>query len=209
MKIKRRFKLLIAFAILFLVWIIAAPFLAAHLIVEKPLERADAILILGGSASFVERTHRAAELFKKGIAPRILLTDDGRKGGWNRALQRNPFFVEQAKWELIKQGVDEKAIEILPGTVASTHDEAVLLEKTARAQNLRTILLVTSGYHTRRTLWTFEKVLRDNNGSVELGIESPSAGDLAPTASYWWLHWRGWQFVGGEYLKIVYYWFYY
>lgn len=195
--------------LLIFVWIFAAPYLASNLIVEKPLERADAIFVLGGGSTYLERTRKAAELYKNGRAPKIFLTDDGGQGGWNQALQRNPFFVERARWELAAEGVPDEAIEILPTVVESTHDEAVLLEKTLKEQNLKSVLLVTSAYHTRRTLWTFEKVLRENDDFLKIGIESPPAGQQTPTPSCWWLSRMGWRFVGGEYLKIVYYWLYY
>jgi uncharacterized SAM-binding protein YcdF (DUF218 family) len=195
--------------LLFLIWIFLAPFLAESLIVEKPLERADAIFVLGGGSTYLERTQKAAELYKNGRAPKIFLTNDGGQGGWNQVLKRNPFFVEFAQWELVKQGVPVEAVEILPSAVESTYDEAVLLAKTLKEQNLKSVLLVTSAYHTRRTLRTFEKVLHDNNDSIQIGIESPPAGQQTPMPSDWWLSFRGWNFVAGEYLKIVYYWLFY
>jgi uncharacterized SAM-binding protein YcdF (DUF218 family) len=192
---------------LFLVWIFLAPFLAERLIVEKPLERADAILVLGGSSAYLERTQKAAEAYKKGVAPQIFLTDDGLQGGWNKQEQRNPFFAELARAELIKQGVAEDAIEILPGIVEGTQDEALLAAKTLRERHLKTILLVTSPYHTRRTLRTFETVLKTD--AVEIGIESPPPGLQSPNPNFWWLSAKGWNFVAGEYLKTVYYWLFY
>lgn len=60
----RNFKVLIFFLGLFLVWIFVAPFLAENLIVEKPLERADAILVLRGSSVYKERTHKVAAVYK-------------------------------------------------------------------------------------------------------------------------------------------------
>ena len=192
---------------LFLLWLFLAPFLAENLIVEKSIEKADAILILSGSSTYIERTHKAAEVFKTGVAPKIFLTDDGSQGGWDKQQQRNPFFVERAKSELIKQGVPEDAIEVLPGVVEGTQDEAILAEKTLRERNLRSILLITSPYHTRRTLSTFETLLHKN--SVEVGIVSPPAGEQSPSPNYWWLSARGWRFVAGEYLKIAYYWLFY
>ena len=201
-------RILLVFIILSVAWIFLAPFLAKGLIVEKNLERADAIFVLGGSSTYLERTQKAAELCKHGRATKIFLSNDGLQSGWNQVLERNPLFVERAHWELVKQGVAEEAIEILPGVVQSTHDEAVELEKTVKERNLKSVLLVTSAYHTRRTLQTFEKVLQDND-FVEIGIESPPAGQQTPTTSYWWLSSRGWSFVAGEYLKIIYYWLFY
>ncbi len=209
MKIGRSFKLIIVFFLLLLAWIFLAPFLAENLIVEKPLQTADAILILGGSSTYIERTQKAAEIFKAGRAPKIILTDDGLQGGWDSQEQRNLFFVERARRELVNQGVPESAIQVLPQVVEGTHDEAVLLEKDARERNLKSVLLVTSGYHTRRALWTFEKVLRDKNSAVEIGIESPPAGFQTPTPGFWWLSAHGWKYVAGEYLKIGYYWLFY
>lgn len=208
-KVSRKIKIAVALFLIFLVWFFLAPFLAKRLIVEKPLERAEAILVLSGSSVYLERTRKAAELFKKGIAPKIFLTDDGVKGGWNQELRRNPFFVERARWELINQGVPEDAIEVLPGAAKSTRDEAAILEKAVKERNLKSVLLVTSGYHTRRSLWTFERVLQNNNHSIEIGIESPPAGLQTPPPDYWWLSAQGWQSVAGEYLKTVYYWVYY
>jgi uncharacterized SAM-binding protein YcdF (DUF218 family) len=209
MKTPRSFKLFIIFFLLILAWIFLAPFLAERLIVEKHLEKADAIFVLGGSSTYLERTGKAAELYKKGVAPKIFLTDDGLQGGWNDKEQRNPYFAERARWELIKQGVAENAIEILPRVVEGTYDEAVLLEKTAKERNLKSVLLVTSAYHSRRAVWIFEKVLRPQNDSVEIGVESPPTGIQTPKPDFWWLSSKGWNFVAGEYLKTIYYWLFY
>ena len=73
------------FIALFAVWIFAAPFLATNLIIEKPLEKADAIFVLGGSSVYFERTQKAAELYKKGVSDKIFLTDDGERGGWSQS----------------------------------------------------------------------------------------------------------------------------
>jgi uncharacterized SAM-binding protein YcdF (DUF218 family) len=203
----RRFRILSVILLLFLAWIFLAPFLAESLIVEKPLKRADAILILGGSATFTERTQKAAELYRQGISERILLTDDGGQAGWSQAEQRNPKFVELARKSLIEQGVSPTAIEILPSPVAGTIDEARALAEKAGAENLKSVLLVTSAYHTRRALWTFRKVSIENN--VEIGIESARTGIQTPAPFSWWLSVAGWNLVAGEYVKSAYYRVYY
>lgn len=203
------FKSLFVFLILFLIWIVAAPFLATFLIVEKPLEKSDAIFVFGGSSVYVERTRKAAELFKQGVSNKIFLTDDGERGGWSKAEQRNPKFVELAKNELIKQGVPAENIEILQPVVSATFDEANVLAEMTKAKNPRSVLLVTSGYHTRRAFWICEKVLRENNLQIEIGIVSPETGIQTPSPKKWWLSPKGWYFVGGEYLKMIAYWIFY
>ena len=205
----RIFKFFLAFLILFLVWIFAAPLIANFLIIEKPLEKSDAIFVFGGSSVYVERTRKAAELFKNGVSNKIFLTDDGERGGWSRAEQRNPPFVELARNELIKQGVPAENIEVLQPVVSATFDEAKVLAETIKTKNLNSVLLVTSGYHTRRAFWICEKVLRENNLETEIGIVSPEAGINTPQPKKWWLSPKGWKFVGGEYLKMIVYWMFY
>lgn len=208
-KQSRIFKITSIFLVSFLLWILFAPFLAESLIVEKPLQHADAIFVLGGSSVYVERNQQAALAFKQGIAPKIFLTNDEVKSGWNRKEQRNPYFVERARWELIEQGVPENAIEILPEIVKSTQDEAELFAKTFREKDLHSVLLITSAYHSRRTLWTFEKTALKNDLSIEIGIEPVPVGQQTPPVFTWWLKQSGWRLVAGEYLKGLYYWLFY
>lgn len=195
--------------LLFLVWLFLAPLLAENLIVEKPLDKADAILVLAGSNTYLERTHQAAELFKKGVAPKIYLTDDGEFAGWSKAEQRNPRFVELARDSLIAQGVAAGNIEILEPKVSGTIYEARILSEKAKTANLKSLMLVTSAYHTRRAFSTFERVFKENNQMIELGITSPPTGEQMPAPSLWWLSENGWSFVAGEYVKFVVYWVYY
>lgn len=191
----------------FLVWIFIAPFLAKNLIVEKPLAKADAIFVLGGSATYLERCQHAAFLYKNGVSSKIFLTNDGQQGGWNKREERNPYFVEKAQAELISQGVPPAAIEVLPPIVDGTNEEARLFVDIYRERELYSVLLVTSAYHSRRTLETFEKAARNGlSPTVEIGISPVSPGVQTPIAEIWWLSPTGWKWIGGEYLKSYYYW---
>lgn len=204
----RRLKFLLVFCAVFLAWFFLA-WVAAYLIVEKPLEKAGAMLVLSGSSTYGERAQKAAELYKQGVAPRIFLTDDGERSGWSRLQQNNPRFVELARKSLIEQGVSQDAIEVLPETVDGTKSEADTLQKKVKESDLKSILLVTSGYHSRRALHTFEKTFADNNLKTEIGIEPVAPGNQTPSPFWWWLSVKGWRFVAGEYVKSLYYWVYY
>lgn len=208
-KINRLVKIALILAILFAGWVALAPLLANILIIEKPLDKADAILILGGSSTYLERTAKAAEIYHQGVARKIYLTDDGTRGGWSKKEQRNPAFVELAENELIKQGVPAENIEILKPEDSGTIYEARILAETAKRENLNNVLLVTSAYHTRRTLWTFEKIFAENGLKTNFGIESPPPGIQTPKPLWWWLKSRGWEAVAGEYVKTFWYWMFY
>jgi uncharacterized SAM-binding protein YcdF (DUF218 family) len=180
---------------------------AEALIVSSDLAHADALVVLAGSSTYLERTHRAAQLFKEGRAPKIILTNDNLKSGWSAEEERNPLFVERAAAELKRLGVPGQMIEVVPGRVVSTYDEAVQLRQYAGERGLRSILVVTSAHQSRRALWTFRRVFQGSD--VEIGLDPVAPGEQAPTSATWWRHRLGWKLVPGEYGKMVYYWIYY
>ena len=199
---RARRRLLLAAVVLLVSWPPLAWGAARWLVVEAPLERADAVVVLGGSSAYEERAAYAAQLFREGRAPRVLLSDDGQRGGWSQAEQRNPFFVERAEAALLGAGVPADRIERLPRATSSTYDEAVLLREYAAANGLRTLLVVTSGYHSRRARWTLERVFR---GDAQIGLLSVAPGRQTPPPASWWLSPAGWRMVALEYLKLFYY----
>ena len=181
-------------------WPLAAWAAARALVVSEELDRAEAVVVLAGSPDYVARTRRAAEIFREGRAQRVVLTDDGGRAGWSEAEGRNPPFVELAARELEAAGVPRERIEIAPGTVSGTREEALRLREYARGRGYRSLLVVTSPYHARRALWTFRRAL--GGSGVAAGL-SPCASDLSPLN--WWLTPRGWKSVAGEYVKLAYY----
>lgn len=187
-----------------LIWSLLAWAAAEALIVKSELAQADALVVLAGSSTYVERTQRAAQLFQEGRAPKIILTNDNVPGGWSVEEERNPLFVELAADELKRQGVPAEKIEIVPGVVSSTYDEAVRLSQYAGAKNLRSILIVTSAYQSRRALWIMRRVF--SGSEVVIGITVVEPGQQAPRSATWWWSGLGWQMVPGEYLKMAYYW---
>ncbi len=203
----RSVKFVLILAILLIVWVVIAPLLADYLVVEKPLAQADAIIVLSGSAVYKERTKKAAELYRQGLAPRVLITNDGERAGWSTSEQTNPSFVDLEQRELIANGVMPDAIVVLPGVVLGTDQEAKVLADEIDARPIRSVLIVTSAYHTRRALKTFEKMLAGKN--VEIGISHAPIGERTPKPWTWWLSPRGWSMVGSEYVKSAVYWAFY
>ena len=176
---------------------------ARWLVVSEPLERADALAVLAGSETYLERAERAAELYREGRAPRVLLTDDGQRGGWDAVRERNPLFAERAAEELLRAGVPRENVEVVAPRVTSTHEEALRLRAQAEARGWRSLLVVTSGYQSRRALWTLRRVFEGSG--VRVGVEAVEPGRQAPRAAVWWLSPLGWKLVPGEYAKLAYY----
>jgi uncharacterized SAM-binding protein YcdF (DUF218 family) len=176
---------------------------AKLLMVDAPLEHAEAIAVLSGSAVIRERAQFAAQLYQEGRAPKIILTNDNQQGSWSSVEQRNPFYYERAADLLTGAGVPREAIEILPQPVSGTYEETTLLRSYAEEHQLKSILVVTSAYHSRRALWTLRQVFA--NSGITVGLVAVPAGVQAPSAATWWLHIRGWRMVAGEYAKMIYY----
>ena len=201
---RRRLIITSVLVVIVVAWVLIAPLLARRLVVERPLEHADAIIVLSGSAVYKERTKKAAELYKQGVASRIFITNDGERAGWSNTEKRNPPFVELEQRELIANGVPAESIIILTELVAGTDEEAKELARNVDKFLISSVVVVTSAYHSRRAVWTFDKIFAGTG--VTIGIEH---AELAPDPNYWWLRPRGWQMVAGEYVKSGAYYAYY
>jgi uncharacterized SAM-binding protein YcdF (DUF218 family) len=70
---------------------------------------------------------------------------------------------------------------------------------------LKSLLVVTSPYHSRRALWVFRRIL--SGEGVAVGIEPVATGDQSPVPERWWLSRQGWNSVAPEYVKFPYYFF--
>jgi uncharacterized SAM-binding protein YcdF (DUF218 family) len=176
---------------------------ARALIVKNDLGPAGTAAVLGGSATYLERTHRAAQLFLAGRATKIVLTNDGQHGGWSQTEQRNLLFVELAAKELRRAGVPPEKIEVIWPAASNTFDEATRLREYAMAARLHNLVVVTSGYHSRRASWTLSRVFAGSG--VAVSVEPVEPGEQAPRAIVWWLYPLGWRLVAGEYAKLIYY----
>jgi uncharacterized SAM-binding protein YcdF (DUF218 family) len=105
---------------------------------------ADVIIVLGGGVH--ERPVRAAELFRQHVAPRILCT-----GAGDDVINRDI---------LLKLGVPQTAIELESDSL-TTRENALFSGRLLRAENVHRAILVTTWYHSRRALKTFEHFVPD------------------------------------------------
>ncbi|HEY0376152.1 MAG TPA: YdcF family protein [Pyrinomonadaceae bacterium] len=185
-------------------WSLVAWGAARLLVVRAEMARADALVVLSGGSFYEERARHAAELFAAGRAPRVVLTDDGLQGPWSNEKERNPSYAELEAEELGHAGVGAESVEFVPERVSSTYDEAVRVRDYARGRGWRSVLVVTSPYHSRRALWAWRSVFRGSG--IEVGMDPAPAGAQSPPAATWWWHLRGWRAVAFEYPKMVYYW---
>jgi len=201
---RRRLVILVALLSAFVLWPIIAWAGAHLLIVKSELPSADAIVVMSGSATYRERADWAARLYREGRAPIVILTNDSLKSGWDNKEERNPYFYELAARELERLGVPPSKIQVVSDIALGTYEESLGARDYATAHQLKRLLVVTSAYHTRRTLWSLRHACEGSG--IEIGIDGPPPGWQTPVPSRWWWRRWGWKVVAGEYVKLVYYW---
>ena len=202
-KAARRWRILTVVVFCVVMWLLMAWVGAQLLIVKSELASADAIIVLSGSSTYVERVDWAARLYREGRAPVILLTNDSVISGWNEAEQRNPYFYELAVGELRQRGVPVASIRVVPEIVSGSYEESLELRDYAIAHKFKRLQVVTSAYHSRRALWSVRRAFVGSD--IEVGVDGPPPGWQTPAAASWWLHRQGWKVVAGEYVKMLYY----
>lgn len=200
-------KLLLAAVCLIGFWSLLAWAAARTLVVKDELPSADAIVVLSGPATYLERVDWAAKLYHEGRAPLVVLTNEGLMSGWSRTEERNPYFYELAAGELQKRRVPASSIQIISNIGAGTFQECLRIREFAAERKLSRLLVVTSAYHSRRALWSMRRVMEGNTTVV--GMTSPAPGWQTPKPATWWLYRWGWRVVAAEYVKLVYYWWNY
>lgn len=146
-----------------LLYVVSIPLLKAvgnQLVHADPLERADAMIVLAPS---LDRVLEAAELYRGGYAPVILLTREERQPAEQLLLERG--IVESGEDRRRKilhaLGVPLEAIVILDDYVSSTAGEALRFAQWASDHPVRSVLVVTSPLHTGRSRLAFMKALEN------------------------------------------------
>jgi uncharacterized SAM-binding protein YcdF (DUF218 family) len=156
------------------------------LVVNQP-RKSDVIVVLAGETD--RRPARALELLDQGYAPRLILdVPAGTKiYQWSQA-------------ELARKYVEglpqAGSIAICPVYGHSTRDEAQDVARCLQGVNGRSILLVTSDYHTRRALSIFNRV-------SPAGYSVAAIFDEGEFGVQWWQH-REWAKVNfDEWVKLI------
>ena len=103
---------------------------------------------------------------------------------------------------LRSNGISERLIRVLPIKLSGTFGEAAVAFDFARHEHIRRLLVVTSPYHTRRSLATFRSVFDDSG--VDIGIEPAIATSQARPYAWWRTPYDRW-YVRYEWAAMAYY----
>lgn len=168
----------------------------AWLVVQDPLQRADAIVVLSGGLP--DRALWAAELYREGYAPEVWIS---RPAGPQAVLQAMGIrYAGEETYNqeiLIHRGVPPDAVHILAPTIVDTEQEIRVISTLLQNAGGKCAIIVTSPYHTRRvrTLW---------KDLAPPGMRSIVRADSEPyDAWHWWRNTRDSLAVFREMLGLV------
>ena len=210
MRIPRSFvKTLILLSLFFLFSFLTYPYflkkMAYFLILEQKPEKADAIVALNGRDT--ERSLAAVDLFEKGYANLIVLSkgfepagdEELRKRMNNDFKNRKIFF----QWAIEGMGVPKESFKLIGDGIRSTYGEARVTKQFLRENGYKSILLVTSKWHSKRAYLTFQAALNKKDNGIRITIIPSKYDTFDPEA--WWKNEEDAVAVFREYVRLIYY----
>ena len=169
--------------------------LGKFLVQSDKLEKADAIAVFSGDNG--PRTEKGVELLKEGYADYLILS-----GG---KVYDDVTMAELMKNHAIKLGVDESKI-LIDDESATTNENADFTADIIEENNFKSVIVVTSDYHTRRSKLAMEKALEDTLIDGEKVSVSVTPSKEEKFTTKWWTSGNSVIMVISEYLKLAGYW---
>lgn len=194
--------LLVILALSIVAYLLRVPLMttmARVLISNDPLQPAEIIYILNGEVN--TRPFHAARLFEQDLALQIVIPRE--EDGPASEISLYPNGTDVSVDILQELGVPKESIIVIEveGGVTSTYDEAIVLRDYIESNNVESVIVVTSAFHTRRSQWIFQKVLTDS--TIQFQISAAPQWKFDETN--WWQEERGLLMLSNEYLKFAYY----
>lgn len=163
------------------------------LVVTSEVGVPDAIIMLASHEW--ERLPAAAALAREFPAARVLITVPRTLTPYNCYR-----CGDRLQW-MIEEGVARARIEMLPDPVVNTHDEAIAALRSLERAPFTRLMVVTSPYHSRRALATFQAVF--SHTGVSVGVLAAPSSVAEPRR--WWWHDYDRRYVAYEWAGILYY----
>ena len=150
------------------------------LVVEDPPEQASAVAVLSGSMML--RCPEAARLYQQGYAPEIWLTHSSEPGA-DLAAMGIPFSGEDyyCRQILVHEGVPATAIRVLDPPIVNTADELRVIGAALQGERDRSVLIVTTKAHTRRTRLLWRRLAAGQGRAMVR-----AAGNDPFDSAHWW-----------------------
>lgn len=171
------------------------------LVLEDPTEQADLAVILSGS--YWDRAREAVDVYKEGYVRRILIMNELRPTSYDELLSlgiKVPLSHEIDHKILLSYKVPPASIHVMDEEANSTYQEAKLIRQYVREKGFKSVIVITSRFHTRRACMTIASFL----GKKFKVICRPSRYDPFRPKN-WWQERKQIENVILEYEKLTVY----
>lgn len=145
-----------------------------YLVMDQPAH-ADVIVVLAGDRND-RRFFRGLELLHQGYAPRMLVDANSDMIFFGRT----PTVLEDQLIRSLNLNVDQ--VQVCPTQGDSTDEETRYVAQCLHTDQISSALLVTSDFHTRRTISIFKHRLPKYRWSAALAKMTPSSGKIGGNA---------------------------
>jgi uncharacterized SAM-binding protein YcdF (DUF218 family) len=163
-------------------------FLGSFLVVSDAPARSDGIVVLAGDADGL-RIVKGAELARQGFAPKVYVSGP------------HPFYgVSEADLAInlaVRKGFDRALFEAVDVPADSTEEEAQGVVPVLRARGVKSLIVVTSNYHTGRAGRIWRRV------AAGIRVKTVAAPDTNFTIGGWWNTRPGRKTVFYEWVKTL------
>jgi uncharacterized SAM-binding protein YcdF (DUF218 family) len=166
-------------------------------IASDPLTRADAIVVLGGN--YHKRPVEAADLYRKGLANKVLVSRTGSLGPPATGIA--PSEYERNHAALLRLGVPASAIEMFGKANANTREEAVALREWTERNAASVFIIPAEIFTARRVQWIFRREFSGRSVTIKVALVEP----WQYTREEWWKSEVGLTAFQDEILKYIYY----
>jgi uncharacterized SAM-binding protein YcdF (DUF218 family) len=183
-------------AVAALLFLLRAPLLsgvAQAWMVNAPLVKSDAIVVLGGDPN--SRAFEAVRLYRDGWAPRILVMNPKLQ-----ATDRLGITISQGELTLriLTNAVPREAILVRGANLESTFEEALTVKAWLKESGAHSLIIPTGPFHSRRVRRIFRKILGDSPQLTVRSIRPEVCQD-------WWQHENTLIDFQNEIVKSAYY----
>jgi uncharacterized SAM-binding protein YcdF (DUF218 family) len=173
----------------------ALPSAGMALVITRPLAGKPDVIVSLASHEWerLPATARMASLFPQAV---VLLTEPDVVTPFNCHDCANRVH------RLWLAGVKKERVEVVPLTRRGTYGEAQAVRQWASRHHVERLLVVTSPYHTRRSLAVFRAAL--DSAHIDVGVE-PALAFSPASPERWWAAPYDRAYVAYEWTAIVYY----
>lgn len=169
------------------------------LIVEDPVETADAIKVMAGD--FPAVLLEAVDLYRSGEGKAIVFSPETRPAAWDELEKRGvhaPFSADLNRSSALQLGVAEEDIWVLGPPVQTSREELGVLKGLLIERGVRRLIIVATKPHTRRCRLIAREVLVPE---IQVAIKPSRYDDFDPSN---WIENRFYfKSVVNEYQKLV------